>query len=577
MGIFNRLKIRTKLIIMVTLFLIALLLVSIIGTINYKKAIKATGDIYNKNVIAIEKLSDAQTQTRSNFANVLNCMVTKEETSRETLFNDYKNRTVAINSDLNEYEKLTKNNNDTYDKKQISLIKANMNSWNEISDRMIELVKTNQSDDAVALFKISGEGIFEKLQTSIQDLNNYNIKQAEKIYLKQEETGKTVTKFLIIFVLFITAVCILVAELVTKSISKPILKVISLIKKTSDLDLSNDTSYDHLLKFNNEVGIIAQSVEGLRNELRKVVESVLNISTNVAASSEELAASTEENTKTINQIVNAINEIAQGNNSQADMVSKTNQTIMTMASKIDEVNHETVTNSDNAEKSMGIIQEGQKAVELTVEKMAENKEVTGEVGKSIEDLSMQIEKVSNIISVIKDISSQTNLLALNASIEAARAGESGRGFAVVATEIGSLAQETDSAVDEITKIIMDTVARSTRASEKMSTANNIVLEQENAINITKESFDKIKISVEDITEHTMNISQRITEIDQSSNEIADKTQDMSAIAEEAAASSEEISASNEEQLASIEMIASAANELSKMATDLNNEVSKFKI
>lgn len=574
MGIFNRLKIRTKLVIMTTIMLFALLSVSIIGTINYRKAVKATGDIYNQNVIAIEKLSDARTQTRGNYANILNLMVTTEQTDRDKILVDYKKRIVAVNSDLNAYKKLI---DDAYDKKQFNLIKVNMINWYQVSNQMLDLVKNNKSDDAIALFKVSGESTFEKLQTSIRDLADYNNKQAEKIYLKQKKVGSSVTKILIIFVVIITVICITVAELITRSVTKPIIKVINLIKKTSELDLVYDTSYDDLLKHTNEVGIIAQSVEGLRNELRKVVESVLNISMNVAASSEELAASTEENTKTINQIVNAINEIAQGNNSQADMVSKANQTIVTMASKIDEVNNETITNSDNAEKSMDIIREGQKAVELTVEKMAENKEVTGEVGKSIDDLSMQIEKVSNIISVIKDISSQTNLLALNASIEAARAGESGRGFAVVATEIGSLAQETDSAVDEITKIIMDTVSRNTQASEKMSAANNIVNEQENAINITKEAFDKIKISVEDITGHTMNISKRIKEIDESSNEIADQTQDMSAIAEEAAASSEEISASNEEQLASIEMIASAANELSKMATELNNEVSKFKI
>ena len=54
-----------------------------------------------------------------------------------------------------------------------------------------------------------------------------------------------------------------------------------------------------------------------------------------------------------------------------------------------------------------------------------------------------------------DISSQTNLLALNASIEAARAGEAGRGFAVVATEIGTLADQSATAIKDIGNIISD--------------------------------------------------------------------------------------------------------------------------
>lgn len=442
---------------------------------------------------------------------------------------------------------------------------------------MLALVSSNKQDEAIALLKSSGEATFERLQTIIKELSNNNIKQAETIYKEQERLKGINTTVINIYIAFIFVLCLFVGIAIIRSITRPIIKVVSLIKKTSDLDLTYDTSYDSLMKHTDEIGTIARSVEGLRDELRNVLQNVSSISSNVAESSEVLAASTEENTKTINQIVNAINEIAQGNSNQADMVSKTNQTIITMATNIDEVNSETGTNSENAEKSIEMIKEGQKAVELTVEKMAANKKMSAEVGKSINELSMQMEKVSNIISVIKDISSQTNLLALNASIEAARAGESGRGFAVVANEIGNLAKETDSAVDEITNIIMDTISRNSQASEKIAAANNIVLEQEHAINTTNEAFQKIKASVEDIAERTLNISNRINEIDASSNAIADQTHDMSAIAQEAAASSEEISASNEEQLASVEMIASAANELSIMATDLNNEVSKFKL
>ena len=69
----------------------------------------------------------------------------------------------------------------------------------------------------------------------------------------------------------------------------------------------------------------------------------------------------------------------------------------------------------------------------------------------------------------------------------------------------------------------------------------------------------------------------LSTIDAASKEIAGSTHDMAAIAEQAAAGSEEISASSEQQLASIEMIANAANELTAIAIDLNNELKKFKL
>jgi len=97
----------------------------------------------------------------------------------------------------------------------------------------------------------------------------------------------------------------------------------------------------------------------------------------------------------------------------------------------------------------------------------------------------KINEITDIIQVIKNISSQSNLLALNASIEAARAKEAGKGFSVVANEMKKLSIISKESAEKVTKTLID-----------MKNDIETITQQ---INKTSENSDKQAAATEEIS------------------------------------------------------------------------------
>lgn len=264
-----------------------------------------------------------------------------------------------------------------------------------------------------------------------------------------------------------------------------------------DVKISLRSENDELLK----------ALSEMVAKLTTIVTEVYSAAQNVADGSLAISSSAQQ--------------MAQGANEQASSVEEVSSSIEEMSSIIEQ-------NTDNAQQTEKIaikaandISEGNKSVGITIDAMRE---------------------IAEKITVITAIAEKTDLLAINAAIEAARAGEHGEGFAVVAAEVRKLAELSQDAAKEITKVARDSVK------------------------IAEKSGDQLKSIVPDI-QNTAKLVQEIAaaSIEQKAGtkQINSAINQLNTIAQQNASSAEELSSSSEE--------------LTSQADQLKDVISFFKI
>ncbi|EHL17761.1 hypothetical protein HMPREF9630_01451 [Peptoanaerobacter stomatis] len=384
---------------------------------------------------------------------------------------------------------------------------------------------------------------------------------------------------IIISIVMILIIILVVSTSIRKMVSFPLSAVQSAIGKMAEynLDVEEDSLKVRAYRNNNdEIGAMLRSIRLMVDNLKSLITSISSNTQNVAATAEELTATSQSTSESSQEVASAVGNIAQGATSQAQDTQSAAQSIERSNSLLSEMIDILEQLSESTNTIYAKKEEGNEVLKELIEISEENQNIQSKVSEVIFDTNKSTEKISTASEMIQSISDQTNLLALNAAIEAARAGEAGKGFAVVAEEIRKLAEQSAGFTEEIRKVIDELKVKSESAVSMMQSATDMSNKQEEKVNETGKKFEEISTAVENSKKIVDNINSSSKKIEQENQNVIRVVENLSAIAEENAATTQQAAASVDSQTESIQDISKASENLATIATDLQEEVSKFR-
>lgn len=395
------------------------------------------------------------------------------------------------------------------------------------------------------------------------------------LQLIQDEINGAIVVFVSVGIVMIL-LAMGIAYMSAKKLVKPIIEAVTYTKKLGDLDLSTPLPQT-ILKQNNEIGILGESLKKLSLTLKDVIGESKAVANRVKTSAKALEELTEYVTRTSEEVSLVVEQIASGATHQAGDTQDGAMHMESLGAFIDQ-SEENIRRLRHISNAVAKLKD--EGIMLMKQLNDEAIETKQEVAASYEHILATKAKADLITKAgekIKAIANQTGLLALNASIEAARTGEEGRGFVVIANEIRKLAQQADTFTEEISRNIIELNESTEVAVGSMKLITTSIDQQTQDITQTDEKFIGIAKTIEKNQEHLEQVVHAQQEIVKKRDEMIEIMQSLSAIAEENAAATQEVASSIREQAESVSQMNTTAKGLSEMAETMNDKVEQFKL
>ena len=392
----------------------------------------------------------------------------------------------------------------------------------------------------------------------------------------KDNTINGIILMVLLSVIFVMAACIVIAVIMSVSITRSLQKGISKVQKVADGELGSPIE-EKLLKRNDEVGDLAKAIDTLQKALQNIVSKIAQSTDNIKMAADELGVTAKDTNYTMKQVEDAVSSISENITEQAKSTKTTTDNIVLMGDQIGRTSEEVGLLNQNAD----VMRKSSEQASYTIQQL---RQINDKVKESINTITRQTnltnesaQKIQAAIGIISSIAEETNLLSLNASIEAARAGESGRGFAVVASQIQKLAEQSNSSSCEIEEITNTLISNSDEAVEIMRQVHEIIDSQSQNMSDTENIVSKVMDGINTSLEKIEKIEYATEQLESSRNRIVETVEGLSDIAEQNAASTEETFAQTSQVSNTFEQIEAKADQLKQIADELSDIMQHFQL
>jgi len=396
------------------------------------------------------------------------------------------------------------------------------------------------------------------------------------LIIPEQELYQPVRSLLFTIVL-ISLVGLLITLLAVYLYSQFITRNLKQVNRLSQTMATGDFTSTLTIHSADEFGTMAQHLNQMISNVRKLLGRVADNSLQVAATSEQLMTSANQTNQTTETVVGAIQEMASGADTQLQSTRESARAMEEMTAGVQRIAESSVNTAELAERVSVQAQNGNEKMSGVIRQMKETEESVTETAELIDSLDSRSEQIGKIVSFITEISNQTHMLALNAAIEAARAGEYGRGFAVVAGEVKKLSEQTAQAASHISGLITEIQLENHKAVNSMSANAEKVQEGSRMISEAGQLFAGILQGIREINTHIHEVSSSSEQLLAGTEELTSTVEQMAGIAKQTSSHSQNVAASSEKQLASMEEVALSSRELARMADELQILITQFKV